>query len=86
MDCGLDYSKVEGLFSKSAGTTGSILEKGRGSYAKVTGRTGTGESGPLDREWIVQTRSSGERENVAAESERGGGGAMVGGEKLTGVS
>ena len=26
MDCGLDYSKAEGLFSKSAGTTGSILE------------------------------------------------------------
>ena len=86
MDCGLDYSKAEGLFSKSAGTRGSILEMGRGSYAKVTGRTGTGESGPLDREWTVQTRSSGERENAAAGSERGGGGAMVGDKKFVGVS
>ena len=83
MDCGLDYSKVEGLFSKSAGTTGSILEKGRGSYAKVTGGIGTGESRPLNPEWTVQTRSSEERENVATGLERG---AMVGGEKLADVS
>ena len=35
MDCGLDYSKAEDLFSKSTGTTGSILEKGRDSFESM---------------------------------------------------
>ena len=34
MECGLDYSKAEGLFSKSAGTAGPILENFKGSFAK----------------------------------------------------
>ena len=37
MDCGLDYSKVEGHFSKSTGTVGSNLQKYEGSFEKLSG-------------------------------------------------
>ena len=37
MDFGIDYSKAKGLFSKSIGTAGSIVEKGRGLLAKLLG-------------------------------------------------
>ena len=34
-DCGYYFIKRQGLFRKTAGTAGSILEKGRGSFAKL---------------------------------------------------
>ena len=37
MDCGLDYSKTEGLFSKSAGTAGSKIKNPRGSLENKSG-------------------------------------------------
>ena len=36
MDYGLDYSKAEGLFSKSTGTAGSNLQKYEGSFEKLS--------------------------------------------------
>ena len=37
MDCGLDYSKAEGHFSKSTGTAGWDLNSCNGLYAEATG-------------------------------------------------
>ena len=34
-DCGYYFIKRQGLFRKTTGMAGSILEKGRGSYAKL---------------------------------------------------
>ena len=36
MDYGLDYSKAEGLFSKSTGTAGSNPQKHEGSFEKLS--------------------------------------------------
>ena len=38
MDCGLDYSKAKGLFSKSAGTAGSKIKNLRGSLENKLGK------------------------------------------------
>ena len=38
MDCGLDYSKAEGLFNKSAGTVGSKFRKDRGSFERIAAK------------------------------------------------
>ena len=81
MDCGLDYSKAEGLFSKSVGTVGSILENFWGSFAK---RSAKSVSTDLSRR-IDDGRCRIDREGRGHRSGAERGGTMAGTSELAGV-
>ena len=62
----LRFPKKKTYYRNMLWTAGSILEKGRGSFAKVTGRMGTDQSRSLDQGWVAEIRWEEMSEETAA--------------------